>query len=458
MMMEDIPVLLLNFNRPDLTTGLIENLRQVRPRKVYIAIDGPRAGNAEDARNCALSAQAIALIDWPCEVRTKISPVNLGLRRNVKGAIDWLFSENEVGIILEDDIRFGPGFFAYCQRMLEAYRDDPRVGVISGNNLVRHLPGYPATDDANFLCSIFHCWGWATWRDRWAIYDDNIEEDEAFFRDRYPSLQRNGQVQNFWRRVRLSLQQGAVNSWAWRMQLSMFRAERLCMTPSTNLTVNIGFGEEATHTTSKPAWMEGWEVQSYDSTAPLPAELRENAAFNQFENRFILGAGATRSLDLGCGPSPKNTCGADEVYGIDLKADEANRIYAVDLAIAQIPFADESFEFVTAHDFLKHIPHLLYTPARRLPFVELMNEIYRVLKTGGTFLSFTPAYPHAEALRDPSCVNVITEQTFTGYFDDTNRWAAADGFKGAFSITSQEWRGPHLLTLLRKVAVPEQAA
>jgi hypothetical protein len=29
------------------------------------------------------------------------------------------------------------------------------------------------------------------------------------------------------------------------------------------------------------------------------------------------------------------------------------------------------------------------------------------------------------------------------------------GFKGAFKIISQEWKGPHLLTLMQKVPVPD---
>jgi len=41
--------------------------------------------------------------------------------------------------------------------------------------------------------------------------------------------------------------------------------------------------------------------------------------------------------------------------------------------------------------------------------------------------------------------------TFKAYFDDVNRWAADYGFKGAFNIRLQEWRGTHLLVVLQKV-------
>jgi len=82
-----------------------------------------------------------------------------------------------------------------------------------------------------------------------------------------------------------------------------------------------------------------------------------------------------------------------------------------------------------------------------------MNEIYRVLKVGGLFYSFTPAFPHAAAFQDPTHVNIITEGTFPSYFDDKNRWAEMYGFKGAFQIVEQTWRGPHLASILRKTPV-----
>ena len=162
----------------------------------------------------------------------------------------------------------------------------------------------------------------------------------------------------------------------------------------------------------------------------------------------------SRSLDLGCGRNPKNIFNADEVFGVDVLDDLDSNIKRADLVIEQIPFEDDSFEYVTAHDFLEHIPRVIYAPSRRNAFVEVMNEIYRVLRVGGLFLSFTPAYPNAEAFRDPTHVNIITDQTFQAYFDDVNRWATSYGFKGAFQIKLQEWRGPHLLTVMQKVALP----
>lgn len=159
----------------------------------------------------------------------------------------------------------------------------------------------------------------------------------------------------------------------------------------------------------------------------------------------------TKTLDLGCGPNPKNPFNADEIYGVDVREDLENNIKKADLAIEPIPFDDDSFDYVSAHDFLEHIPRIAYIPHRRNCFVEVMNEIYRVLKPDGIFLSFTPAYPRAEAFRDPTHVNIITEETFPIYFDWQHRWASIYGFNGYFIIAQQEWRGPHLLTVMKKV-------
>ena len=162
----------------------------------------------------------------------------------------------------------------------------------------------------------------------------------------------------------------------------------------------------------------------------------------------------SKTLDLGCGLEPRNPFNADEVYGVDVRDDLSASIKKADLAIEPIPYGDNYFDYVTACDFLEHIPRLIYVPHRRNAFVELMNEVYRVLKMGGVFLSYTPAYPHVAAFQDPTHVNFITEDTFRCYFDTTNRWAKAYVFTGAFHVNRQEWREQHLLGFLEKVPVP----
>jgi len=158
-----------------------------------------------------------------------------------------------------------------------------------------------------------------------------------------------------------------------------------------------------------------------------------------------------KSLDLGCGLSPKNPFNADELYGVDIRESDG-RVSMADLAVEPIPFEDEYFDYCSAFDFLEHIPRVIYAPTRKFSFVDLMSEIYRVLKPGGRFLSFTPAFPAPAAWRDPTHVNIITEETFPLYFDTKNCWAKMYGFKGGFEIKRQDWHRNkiHLITILGK--------
>ena len=148
----------------------------------------------------------------------------------------------------------------------------------------------------------------------------------------------------------------------------------------------------------------------------------------------------------------------EEVFGIDIREDIDSKIYKADLSIEKIPFDNNYFDAVTAFDFIEHVPRIIYSPQRRFCFVELMNEVYRVLKPNGLFFSFTPAFPASAAWRDPTHVNIITEETFPLYFDDKNRMASIYGFNGYFKIKEQSVHENkiHLITIMQKIIkVPE---
>jgi SAM-dependent methyltransferase len=148
----------------------------------------------------------------------------------------------------------------------------------------------------------------------------------------------------------------------------------------------------------------------------------------------------SKTLDLGCGEKIANPYMADECFGIDIIVPTNKNIKQADLAVEPIPFGDNSFEYITAYDFVEHIPRLLYINGERLhPFINLMNEIHRVLKPGGIFRAHTPAIPYPQAFQDPTHVNFITEETvqyFAGYYKDVNRYY---GYTGDFSMMSQHW-------------------
>jgi SAM-dependent methyltransferase len=156
------------------------------------------------------------------------------------------------------------------------------------------------------------------------------------------------------------------------------------------------------------------------------------------------------TLDLGCGNVPRNPFRAENFYGIDARENLGMQIKSADLVIHPIPFNNESFDYVTAYDFIEHIPRIIYAPEKKFPFVNLMNEIWRVLKNQGIFLSSTPIYPFSPAFRDPTHVNFITDETFALYFDNKHQLANMYGFIGSFEVLYQGLNGSSLISILKK--------
>lgn len=154
-------------------------------------------------------------------------------------------------------------------------------------------------------------------------------------------------------------------------------------------------------------------------------------------------------LDLGCGARPRNPYGHEELHGIDIRLPDALlegvQIKLANLAIDKIPYSDSYFDSVSAFDFIEHIPRVLNGGqyGTRFPFIELMNEIWRVLKADGLFYALTPAYPSEEVFVDPTHVNFITENTHA-YFCEGRCYGKNYGFHGVFEVKRVDWVYPRL--------------
>jgi SAM-dependent methyltransferase len=146
----------------------------------------------------------------------------------------------------------------------------------------------------------------------------------------------------------------------------------------------------------------------------------------------------TRHLDLGCGDKPRNPYQCDELHGIDIFPRHEPGSYEIrkaNLSLEPIPYPDNYFDSVSAYDFFEHVPRVLSTAdglSTRFPFIELMNEIWRVLKPNGVLYASTPCYPYQEVFQDPTHVNFLT-LTSHDYFTRPKRLAAMYGFAGDFS-------------------------
>jgi hypothetical protein len=189
-------------------------------------------------------------IDWPCQIERLYSDVNQGCRLGVSRAITWFFEQVEEGITLEDDCVPHPDFFPYCATLLERYRHDPRVWCISGNNFQN---GQWRGDGSYYFSRYNHCWGWASWRRCWQHYDAELSQ--------WPALRDSGLLytifedpaeRKYWSAIWQRLvDKGKPDSWAYRWTFTCLANGGLTALPNRNLVSNVGFGDDATHTTGK---------------------------------------------------------------------------------------------------------------------------------------------------------------------------------------------------------------
>lgn len=249
------PILFLVFNRPSTTKQVFEAIRAARPPRLYVAADGPRVGRIGEAQLCAQVRAIATAVDWPCEVKTLFRETNLGCKMGVATGIDWFFEHEPEGIILEDDVLPLPSFFPYCDELLERYRHDESVWMISGSNLIpRQIP----LEESYFFSKNALIWGWASWRRAWQHYDVQMQAWPELKKQDWLKSVFPGQtlLQSHWTYLFDELYAGKRDTWDYQCAYTCWRTNSLTITPAQNLTENLGFGEAATHTSSqKPAFL-----------------------------------------------------------------------------------------------------------------------------------------------------------------------------------------------------------
>lgn len=248
----EAPVLFIVFNRPDTTQKVFDAIKLAKPQKLYIAAEAPRIGNIEDKKNCAIVKEIVKQVDWECAVHYRFADSNQGCGNGVYNAISWAFENEDRLIVLEDDCVPSQPFFGFCNELLERYKYDTRIWVISGNQYYEEAI---TTPHSYFFSHYGHNWGWATWKRAWTELDMSMTKypliiEQDLFKAAFST---NKEAVFFQRNADKIYKNKELKPHTWDSQFGFAITSNggLSIVPAKNLVSNIGHWGSHTKTKNR---------------------------------------------------------------------------------------------------------------------------------------------------------------------------------------------------------------
>ncbi len=287
----ETPVLFLVFNRMEVMKNVFNQIKNIKPRKFFIASDGAR-NELEKIKVEEVRSWILSNIDWNCEVKTLFRDENLGCGNAVSGAITWFFDNVEKGIILEDDCLPSNSFFYYCEELLEKYSNDTRIMHIAGTNLFSDKTKNLET--SYYFSKYANIWGWATWRRSWVKYDFDISNFVLaresnilrYYFDYYPSyinrMKWYSSVLNYKNEIR------QIDTWDYQWCYTTAINSGFAIVPRVNLIENLGNDINATHTRINNPFLSQ-KFQEIDLPLTHPYFYIVNKNFDLIYEKYFFG-------------------------------------------------------------------------------------------------------------------------------------------------------------------------
>jgi hypothetical protein len=283
----DIPILFLIFNRPDTTQKVFDVIKDIKPKYLFVAGDGPR-DNYYEEEQVKRTREVLNQINWKCETRTYFRNKNLGCKLAVSSAIDWFFENVEMGIILEDDCLPHSSFFPYCKELLIKYKDEEKIMQISGFNALNGI----VIPHSYYFSKFGTIWGWAAWQRAWKHYDVELK--------RWPFVKENELYKKFcdsllekkWRiKIFDGIYHNEIDTWDYQWSFAKLMKGGLSIIPSSNLVSNIGFSDNATHTSYINPHSNINQISSMDLPLEHPSQIERNKYLDKkFFRKFVIGS------------------------------------------------------------------------------------------------------------------------------------------------------------------------
>ena len=233
------PVALFVYARPEHTRKTVEALQMnelAAETDLMVFSDAARTDDKEGAVAVDAVREYVAGITGFNSLTVHHRSENYGLAKSIISGVTEVVEQFGRVIVLEDDIVTSPGFLRFMNDALERYQDESKVWHISGWN----YPISPAGLPEAFFYRVMHCWGWATWAEKWSGFDKNPERLMREWDSGMISRFNLDGAADSWGQVTANAS-GQLNTWAVFWYAAIFEQDGLCLQPTVSFVRNIGF-------------------------------------------------------------------------------------------------------------------------------------------------------------------------------------------------------------------------
>ena len=236
------PIILFVYNRLRHTQQTVEALQKNElASKSELFIYSDEAKNEEARRSVDEVRNYIDSITGFKEITVIKREKNWGLANSIIDGVTQIVNKYGNIIVLEDDLIVSPYFLQFMNEALDFYKNEESVASIHG--YIYPIEGLPDS----FFIKGADCWGWATWKNKWDIFEPNGQKllNELTVKNLAKEADFNGSY-SFTKMLKGQIN-GENNSWAIRWYMSAFLKNMVTLYPGQSYVQNIGFDSSGTH-------------------------------------------------------------------------------------------------------------------------------------------------------------------------------------------------------------------
>lgn len=278
----DTPILFIIFNDPVKSRHTFEQIKKLKPNNLFLAADGPRQDKKGELKRCLETRKILNEINWECNVRTFFRSENSGSAGvGVFSAIEWFFSYVEEGIVLEYDIVPHQDFFYFCKALLEKYRNNEKVMVISGSNFQDEIS---RSDSSYYFTLLPTLWGFATWRRAFVKFNSDVTKvSYAVFSNAIP-YRLDKKIANYWQWKFYCMRQGRIDTWDYPILFSIWINGGIGIIANRNLV---------THNVDNGGYAENFNTHipgltNVSSLPILPLRFESSVKTNEVADMYLI--------------------------------------------------------------------------------------------------------------------------------------------------------------------------